>query len=146
MVSKSGNEFLTNRAWFKDVVGGKEQVLCYTSALECLDLFCGYIREIEIDVYAKQKGEYENINYRIVNSFDEIEIVQFDNVLCTSFNQTVNDMLGSLNDIDPQPLLEALNEYYFDHDKNFDGLVIKPENQERFDSIKDWAIEYHYMG
>lgn len=146
MVARSSDYYLTNRAWFRDVVGGRELVLCRVSALECLQLFNGYFGEKTIDVYARQKDEYENINYHIVDTFDSIDIIRFDNILCTSVNQTINDMLRDLDNIDEQPLVEALNEYYFDHGKSFDGLIIAPENRERFDAVKDWAIEYHMGG
>ena len=45
MVSLTSNEFLTNRAWHRAVVGVKEMILRHTSALEFLELFSGYMRE-----------------------------------------------------------------------------------------------------
>ena len=143
MKSQGRNEFLTIGEWHRAVVGGKDLILRYTSALEYLQLFGGYLRETLIDVYAKEPGEYENINYMIVDSFDGIDYFQSGNVLCTTVDQTVNDMLENFDNIDEQPLLEGLSCYYYTHDKSFDGLSIKPENMERFNEVKDWAIEYY---
>ena len=143
MVSLTRNEFLTARAWHGAVVGGRDMILRHTSALESLQLFNGYMREKRIDVYAKQPGEYENINYRIVDSFDNLGITNYRNVRCTSVNQTINDMLGDFDNIDEQPLIEALATYYYLHNDSFNGLEIAPENQAVFNSIKDWAIEYY---
>ena len=52
-------------------------------------------------------------------------------------------MLDDFDNIDEQSLIEALSKYYYTHGRTFDGLVIKPENIELFNSVKDWAIEYY---
>ncbi len=146
MVSLTNSGFLTNWAWHKAVVGGKDLILRCTSALEFLELFGGYIREKRIDVYAKERGEYENLNYCVVDTFDDIDYFRQDGVLCTSVTQTVNDMLEDYDQIDEQSLLEGLSRYYFTHGLSFNGIHIKPGNMERFNSIKDWAIEYYNEG
>jgi hypothetical protein len=147
MISKVSANYEAHWKWLMDVVGGTDLVLCRTSALEYLGLFAGWSNEKTIYVYAKQKGEYENIDYHVVNTFEDIDVVQeYGNVLCTSLNQTINDMLADLYNIDEQPLVEALSDYYYMHKESFDGLIIKPENIDSFNSIKDWAIEYHEVG
>jgi hypothetical protein len=143
MMSSTRNDFLTARAWHESVVGGKELILRRTSALEYLQLFNGYMREKKIDVYARRPGEYENINYNVVDTFDGIDFVRFGNVLCTSVNQTFNEMFGDYDNIDELSLIEGLSGYYFSNGESFDGLFIAPENMERFNSIKDWAVEYY---
>ena len=143
MISVKSDNFLSAKYWHSAVVGGRDLILRRTSALEFLELFSGYMREKDIDVYAKERGEYENINYHIVDTFDDIDYIRFDNVLCTSVNQTFNDMLDDFDNIDEQSLVEGLSKYYYTHSKSFDGLVIKPKNREKFDYVKDWAIEYY---
>jgi len=143
MTSATRNEFLSAREWHRAVVGGRDMILRHTSALESLQLFNGYMREKKIDVYAKKQGEYENIHYGLVDTFDGIDVVRLDNLLCTSVNQTINDMLGDYENADELALIEGLSGYYFSHGESFDGLEIKPENRERFNAIKDWAIEYY---
>jgi len=143
MTTATRNEFLTARDWHRAVIGGKDMILRRTSALEHLQLFGGYLREKTIDVYAKQPGSFDNINYHVVDTFNGIDAVRFGNVLCTSVNQTLNDMLGDFDNIDEQSLVEGLSRYYYMNGKSFNGLFIKPENMERFNSIKDWAIEYY---
>ena len=143
MTTATSDDFLTNRAWHRAVVGGQDMVLRHTSALEHLQLFGGYLREKMIDVYARQPVPFENINYHIVDNFNGIDTVRFGNVLCTSVNQTVNDMLADFDNIDEQSFIEGLSRYYYTHGNSFDGLAVKPENMEHFNSIKDWAIEYY---
>ena len=143
MTTKSSGDFRGNKLWLHSVAGGRDWVLCHTSALECLELFAGYLNESRIDVYAREPGEYENVNYRIVDSFNGIDTVNYHDLRYTTVNQTINDMLSDFDSIDEPSLVEALATYYYTHNDSFSGLEIQPENQAVFDSIKDWAIEYY---
>ena len=146
MISKTRDNYTSNRAWLEDIVGGEEVILRCVSALEYLQLFVGYMREKEIEVYAKINGKYDNINYHIVDTFDNIDFIRHRNILCSSFNQAINDILNDFDNADEQALLEALSNYYYEHGESFEGLYIKPENIERFESIKEWAIDYYNEG
>ncbi|MDE5557167.1 MAG: hypothetical protein K2J32_05650 [Ruminococcus sp.] len=106
-------------------------------------MFDGLIDEKNIDVYALKQENYENINYHIVDTFENVEIQTIHNVRCTSFAQTVNNMLGDLYNTDELALTEALANYYCMHGDSFDGLYIRQENIPAFESIKDSAIEYY---
>ena len=143
MTSATSDNFISTRAWHRAVVGGTDMILRRASALEHLQLFNGYISEKKIDVYARRRGEYDNINYHIVDTFDGIDFVRFGDVLCASANQTFNEMLGDYGNIDELALIEGLSGYYFSNGESFDGLIILPENMDRFASIKDWAAEYY---
>ena len=143
MISQTSNDFLTMRAWHRAVVGGKDLILRCTSALEHLQLFNGYMLEKKIDVYAKYRGEFENITYHVVDSFNDIDYVRFGNVLCTSINQTFSDMFDDYDNIDELALVEGLSGFYYSNGESFNGLVLKSEHYERFESIKDWAIDYY---
>jgi hypothetical protein len=146
MTTKTNGSYRSNIEWFADVLGKDDVILCHASALECLQLFLGYVNERGIDVYAKSKGIYENINYRVVDSFDGPETVRVNGLRCTSVNRTVNDMLDDFDNADEQALVEALSDYYFIHNESFCGLAIEPRNAERFKKIRDWATEYHEVG
>jgi len=141
MATITSNDFLTARERHMAVVGGKDIILRCISALEHLQLFCGYMHTGKLDVYTKHPGE--RFNCRVVDSFEGIDFVSIDNVLCTSVSQTINDMLDEIDSIDEQPLVESLSKYYYTNKKSFTGLLIKPENMERFNRIKDWAVEYY---
>lgn len=58
MQTKISDEYISNRAWFRDVLAGENVILKGISALEYLQLFTGYVKESHIDVYAKNKGKY----------------------------------------------------------------------------------------
>ena len=137
------NDFLTARDWHRSVIGSQDMILRCRSALEHLQLFTGYLDQNPIEVYAKNPNNFENIAYHVVDTFDDIEFISIDNVLCTSISQTVNDLLNDLDNIDEQPLVEGLSKYYYTSGQSFDGLRINPENIGRFNLIKDWAIDYY---
>jgi len=145
MIAATRNSFLSARAWHQSVVGGQDVILRRTSALEHLQLFNGYLNENKVDVYAKQPGQYDNVNYCLVETFDDIDYIRFDNVLCTTVSQTINEMLSDYDNCDELALVEGLAEYYQAHGKSFDGLEVKPKNMDRFNSIKDWVTEYYCL-
>ena len=84
MMSITSTRYLSNVDWLQDVVQGTDLILCGVSALEYLELFNGYVNESKIQVYAQNEGQFDNIEYHIVNSFDDIEYLNFDGVLCTT--------------------------------------------------------------
>jgi hypothetical protein len=147
MVSIARNNFLSVRDWHQSVVGGQDVILRRTSALEYLHLFVGYVHEKTIDVYAKRRGEYENVNYHIVDSYGGIDYITLGDVKCATPNQVFNDMLSNYDNmketVDEQSLIEGLAGYYFSHGESFDGLKIRPENMARYGVIKEWAVEYY---
>jgi hypothetical protein len=141
-VDTRGN-YTSNREWFHSVLRGRDVVLCHTSALECLGQFPGYVNENQIDVYTTTREPYENVNQYIVDSFDGIEIVNVAGLRCTSLNQTVNDMLRDYDVIDEQSLVQALAGFYYRNGRSFDGLRIAPRYVDRFNAIRDWAVEFY---
>ena len=148
MRTMGSNSYMGRRRWFRSVLAGQRVVLCRTSALECLWLFSGYNQEDVIDVYALEPGKYENINYIIVDTFDGMDVIDFGGIICTSVNQTINDMLhlysvGHEKSLDEQSLVESLASYYYSNNESFKGLKIRSENMERFNILREWAVEYY---
>ena len=137
------SNYTSNREWFHSVLGSKDVVLCHTSALECLGQFPGYVNENQIDVYTIKREPYENVNQYIVDSFDDIEIENVAGLRCTSLNQTINDMLRDYDIIDEQSLVQALAGFYYRNGRSFDGLQIAPQYTDRFNAIRDWAVEFY---
>ena len=69
---QTSEHYISNRAWLRDVVGEKDLILRGVSALEYLQLFVGYAGEETVEVYSLQRGAYENIDYRVVDSFKRL--------------------------------------------------------------------------
>ena len=129
-----------------DTIGSERVVVYGVSALECLNYFSGYLESDAVDVYSLAKGTNPALSYHIVNLFDGIETVSCGSFMCTSVNQTFNDLLSDYENADEIALLEALSNYYHLHGQTFDGLEISSENMPLFDRIKHSAIEYHCGG
>ena len=55
-------------------------------------------------------------------------------------------MLDDFENTDELALVEALSKYYYSHGNSFEGLIVKPDNLERFEYLKEWAIEYYCEG
>ena len=143
---KISSDYTSNRAWLRDVVGNQPMILRSVSALEYLQLFVGYFSENKVEVYALEESPEENIRCHIIEDLEAIEYIRFQNVLCSSPSQAVNDMLSDFEHSDETALVEALSKYYYSHEESFSGLNIKKENQKRFEELKDWAINYFEVG
>lgn len=141
MKTLTSGKFITFNQWFDSVID-ENVVLCYTSALEALGMFNGSIDETEIDVYALDTGRYDNIQYHIIPDFSDIKVQNVGKVRCTTFNQTINDMLRDIY-IDRTALAEALANYYYSHESSFDGLIVDKDNEMNFEEIKEDAINYY---
>ena len=143
---KISSDYTSNRAWLRDVVGNQPMILRSVSALEYLQLFVGYFSEYKVEVYALEESSEENIRCYIIEDLEAIEYIRFENVLCSSPSQAVNDMLSDFEHSDETALVEALSKYYYSHEESFSGLNIKKENQKQFEELKDWAINYFEVG
>ena len=143
---KISSDYTSNRAWLRDVVGNQPMILRSVSVLEYLQLFVGYFSENKVEVYALEESSEENIRCYIIEDLEAIEYIRFENVLCSSPSQAVNDMLSDFEHSDETALVEALSKYYYSHEESFSGLNIKKENQKRFEELKDWAINYFEVG
>ena len=143
---KISSDYTSNRAWLRDVVGNQPMIMRSVSALEFLQLFVGYFSESKVEVYALEESPEENIRCYIIEDLEAIEYIRFENVLCSSPSQAVNDMLSDFEHSDETALVEALSKYYYSHEESFSGLNIKKENQKQFEELKDWAINYFEVG
>lgn len=107
MLTISTTNYISNAEWLQNVVKGTNLILRGVSALEYLGLFNGYVNESNVQVYTNSIGIYDNVGYAFLKSFDEIDYSNSDGVLCTTLNQTVNDMLSDYDSIDELAFLKC---------------------------------------
>ena len=93
-------------------MGNQPMILRSVSALEFLQLFVGYFSENKVEVYALEESPEENIQCHIVENLNTIEYIRFENVLCSSPSQAVNDMLSDFEHSDETALVESMSKYY----------------------------------
>jgi hypothetical protein len=144
LLSPLSDDFLTNYDWFHAYVEAEDQpvILCHTSAMECLEYFPGYGHEKEIDVFATQRGKFENVHYHIIDDLSQKEAVQFGSLTCTTVSQTANDMLDDYENMDIQAFVEGLAEYYYSNGMSWDKLIIEPRNAELFEFYREGAEDH----
>ena len=73
-----------------------------------------------------------------------LEAVEHENrlgLLCTTVNQTINDLLRA--DGDNQVIQESLATVYYTNGESFDSLRIDDDLISAFEHYKNWAIEYY---
>ena len=102
---KISSDYTSNRAWLRDVVGNQPMILHSVSALEYLQLFVGYFSESKVEVYALEESPEKNIRCHIVENLEAIEHIRFENVLCSSPSQAINDLLADSEHSDETALV-----------------------------------------
>lgn len=112
-----------------DTLQNTEYVLCSSSAAEYLGLCNALIGDNEITVVTKQDCLMHHID------FDNIH-----GTLCTTVNQTINDLLADKM-MDEQVIMESLAECYYKD--NYASLNIQPSNKKTFDHFRPMAEEYY---
>lgn len=135
------DSYLTKNEYYTDLLKNKKNViLAKDSALEFHHLSNDNINK---SAYVYSCGELnEPFVYKKVDNFDGIDYEVIDGVMVTSVNQTVNDIIND-NDIDLQPLYEALNKIYYKNNESFDSISIEEKNKEKFEEIAKNCIDYY---
>ena len=136
---------LSNRARFRRLLKGQDMILRGVSALEYMEMFVGYMSEMSIEAYAKERNLSGTFDLRVIESFADVDHFQDGHIRCATFNQVVNDMLSEFETMDDVALAEALSGYY-EENGSFEGLDVAPQHMAHFMEMMDWAREYHYGG
>ncbi|MFA5576729.1 MAG: hypothetical protein WCZ27_02295 [Tissierellaceae bacterium] len=140
-----GNNHLTKYDFYKSSINQEEIVLRGKSALELLGMFSGYLDDNVIEAYSLRAIGNKSIDYIILDDFKDIEIEKVKDIYCTTFIQTINDMLMD-PDYDLEVVLQSLGNYYHKNNESFDSLRIAEVNLREFNKIKDWATDYYKVG
>jgi hypothetical protein len=139
-------QYVSLKAWYQDILKNKNAILRGRSALEYLEYFNGYLYENEIEIYSVEPVLADDVTVIFVDSFNNIEYINDGSVLCSTFEQAVNDMLADFEKSDEQALLEALSRYYYTNSRSFSRLNISPFLQDRFLEVQSQAIDYYKRG
>lgn len=145
-VLPTSGDYIQTRDWLTDIVNELGNVvLALDNALMCDGSYLGMNNEYIVYCYGPKElaAEYRGVVV-IGESIPESDVVETpDGVRCTKFNRTLIDALANDDLLDMQGITEALNHYYCEHNCTFDGLVIPPHLQEKFEQYSIWAMEYY---
>lgn len=141
METINNDNYLSNKEWLRNALISEKVVLRGISALEYLQLFPGYLTEKNIEVYALSEGQYSNVQYYLVDSFDEIDYFDDGFVLCATLEQVIKDYIKDYDTADTHVLVEALGNYYCYNNDSFDNLMVDTD-QDLFNEVKEWAIGF----
>ena len=138
-------DFIGAVPWLKAVRDriGEDVVFALDEALMCQDLFGGRSDEYVVWIYGDRSAERFNGIAVLGRRVSPFSVLEKDGLRFTDLNRTISDALANESLLDMQGVTEALSKYYYSHDESFNGLLIPPQYQERFDTLVHEAIDYY---
>ena len=131
----------TYNDYLRDLLKDAPCILAYDTAADYLGLSNGSSFHEAAHIYVQSPLHIDGTREHIIPSFDTVEHEMRNGLLCTTVNQTINDLLRT--DGDNQVIQESLADVYFSNGESFDSLHIEKELLPRFEKYKVWAIEYY---
>ena len=131
----------TYNDYLRDLLKDAPCILAYDTAADYLGLSNGSSFHEVADIYVLSPLNLNGTREHIIPSFDTVDYERRNGLLCTTVNQTINDLLRA--DGDNQVIQESLADVYFSNGESFDSLHIEKELLPRFDKYKVWAMEYY---
>ena len=139
------SSYLGAVSWLKAVQEciGEPVVFALDEALMCQGSFGGRSDEYIVWLYGNDSLFRYNGAAVLGNKVSSYNVEERNGLLFTSFNRTLIDALANEPILDMQGITEAVSRYYYTHGNSFDGIVVPPEYQQRFEELAHDAIEYY---
>ena len=139
------SNFIGAVSWLKAVQEciGEPVVFALDEALMCQGSFGGRSDEYIVWIYGNDSAARFNGVTILGNQVSPYNVEERNGLLYTNFNRTLSDALANESILDMQGITEAVSRYYYTHDNSFDGIVVPPEYQNRFEELANDAIEYY---
>lgn len=118
-------------------------VFALDEALMCQGNFAGRSDEYIVWIYGDESLASFNGIVLLGNNVSSYNVKENNGIRYTDFNRTLSDALANESILDMQGITEALSRYYFTHDESFDGIIVPPEYQDRFETLACDAIDYY---
>ena len=134
-------ELHTYNDYLRDLLKDAPCILAYDTAADYLGLWSGSTNPHTAKIYVCSPLHIEGTTEYLLPSFDSVEYENRLGLLCTTVNQTINDLLRA--DGDNQVIQESLATVYYKNGESFDSLRIDGDLRPAFEQYKDWAIEYY---
>ena len=131
----------TYNDYLRDLLKDAPCILAYDTAADYLGLWSGSMNPLTANIYVCKPLHIEGTTEYLIPSFEAVKHENRLGLLCTTVNQTINDLLRA--DGDNQVIQESLADVYFSNGESFDSLQIEEELLPRFEKYKIWAMEYY---
>ncbi len=131
---------ITYNDQLRNLLADVECVLAFDTAADFLGLTNGGYRSAA-QIFVNKKQKIDGTEQILVPSLETLVCEERNGLLCTTVNQTINDLLEQNGD--EQIIMESLANYYDTHNESFDGLEVPEHLKARFEKYKTWAVEYY---
>ena len=131
---------ITYNDQLRNLLADVECVLALDTAADFLGLTNGGYRSA-VQIFVNKKQNIDGTEQILVPSLETLVCEERNGLLCTTVNQTINDLLEQNGD--EQIIMESLANYYDAHNESFDGLEVPEHLKARFEKYKTWAVEYY---
>ena len=131
---------ITYNDQLRNLLADVECVLAFDTATDFLGLTNGGYRSVA-QIFVNKKQNIDGTEQILVPSLETLVCEERNGLLCTTVNQTINDLLEQNGD--EQIIMESLANYYDAHNESFDGLEVPEHLKARFEKYKTWAVEYY---
>ena len=131
----------TYNDYLRDLLKDAPCILAYDTAADYLGLWSGSMYPQTAQIYVTSPLHIAGTTEYLIPSLNAVDHEKRLGLLCTTINQTINDLLRA--DGDNQVIQESLADVYFSNGESFDSLHIEKELLTRFEKYKVWAMEYY---
>ena len=131
---------ITYNDQLRNLLADVECVLAFDTAADFLGLTNGGYRSVA-QIFVNKKQNIDGTEQILVPSLETLVCEERNGLLCTTVNQTINDLLEQNGD--EHIIMESLANYYDAHNESFDGLEVPEHLKARFEKYKTWAVEYY---
>ena len=131
----------TYNDYLRDLLKDVPCILAYDTAADYLGLWSGSMYPQTAQIYVTSPLHIAGTTEYLIPSLNAVDHEKRLGLLCTTINQTINDLLRA--DGDNQVIQESLADVYFSNGESFDSLRIEKELLLRFEKYKVWAMEYY---
>lgn len=138
-------DFIGTIDWLKAIRDclGDNTVFALDESLMCQGLFSGRNDEYLVWVYGDDSLSKFNGVVVLSNHINPRYVCEKNGLKYTDFNRTVSDALSNEDILDLQGITESLSKYYFLNGESYEGIIVAPEYQERFEELAAAATEYY---
>ena len=124
-----------------ETLGDRDFVLAYETSADFLFVCNQDPHRLNLTVYCLEDFNLDGVECIVVDSYDNIEIVDQNGIRCTSPRQTIIDLLR--NDRNQTTTVECVAWWWHRHNYDFSTIDIPDDIREEYESYFEDAMDYY---